>query len=335
MTARAVIHSKARDGTNEAKLAKTIATSLVPDLQVETCCLTPKTLAGIWRSDLLIVHSPLIFSFGAILVAKILCRPIVAFVWDLYPVMIYGRRYDKRIRRRIADAIERFAIWASDHLIVQSEDFTSSPSLARAKVIPFWYVPQKQQLMIPVAMDQRSRLQFAFAGQINETRGLSETITSLDNSLTRRAILNIYSSSRFNPPENLKHLEVRHCGYLPKKRLAAALCQNDIGLVSLHPGFDGPAFPSKSIDYLAAGLPIAYFGPPLPCFSALLEASHCGTTVNPGTRMDFDLVLNIHSRYASAAKMFFDRVRADPVQLKSHIALILGCRTDTLSTKEK
>ncbi|MBM1689167.1 glycosyltransferase [Sulfitobacter geojensis] len=312
-------------------MAKTIAASLVPEFQVQTDCRTFRTLARLLRSDLLIVHSPLGFSICAMLLAKLLGRPIIAFVWDLYPVRINGRRYDGRLRRKMADCIERFALWMSDHLIVQTEDFLSSPSLARAQVIPFWYVPSDLEPRKPVNFAGQQHLQFAFAGQINETRGLSEALLFIDKILNKRAILNIYSRDPFEPPDNLKRVEVRHCGYVTKEILAGSLMQHDVGLISLHPGFEGPAFPSKSLDYLAAGLPVVYFGPPLAHFSLLLETTGCGVTASASTQLNFDVTMPSETSYHAASALFFGRVRADPSRLKSHFSDVLGVQIDTSS----
>lgn len=320
MTRRVVIQSKAADGTNEANLATTIAAALAPEFDVKRIGHTPGALIDVMRSDLLIVHSSTRFSLVAIVLAKFLRRPITAVVWDLYPVTISGRRYDNRLGRKLADVLERLALWMADHLVVQTEDFRASPALARAQVIPFWYVPSDPATKESAGEDDDDLLEFAFAGQINRTRGLEETVVDLDQRLSEPASLHIYSRDPFDPPKDLKRLQVHHHGPLAKDDVVSALQRHDVGLISLNPGFDGPAFPSKSLDYLAAGLPIIYFGPALPHFSNSLTAAGCGVVATSLDKVNPALFKSPTSRYKEARNAFFNRVRADPDQLKRHCA---------------
>lgn len=329
MTARITLHSTAHDDTNEGRLADAISAALAPDYKVEKVRKRRATFSALRRSDALAIHSPLVFSISAILWAKLLRRPITAFVWDLYPVKINGRRYSKRMRRLIADFFESLALRFSDDVIVQSSDFLSSPILANAVVIPFWYEPTEPVADAIETTDVSRPLRFAFAGQINQTRGLCETVVSLDKMLNRRAVLHIYSRDPFVPPTGLRNLTVSHCGHLSKEQLAQSLAEDDIGLVSLHPGFEGPAFPSKSMDYLAAGLSIAYFGPPLAHYARLLEQTGCGISAGTNASPDFDRLRDLKGNFRDHAKSFFDQVRADPIRLKSHFASVLNTTKDT------
>lgn len=331
MSARITLHSTAHADTNEGRLATAIAAALAPDYQVEKVSTRQATLSALRGSDALAVHSPLGFSFGAILLAKLLGRPVTAFVWDLYPVKICGRRYNRRVRRLIVDLIERLALRISDNLIVQTSDFLSSPILARALVIPFWYIPPHPVARATRKPDAAGPLRFAFAGQINQTRGLTETVVSLDAMLNGPAFLHIYSRDPFEPPAGLRNLTVSQCGHLSKEQLARSLADDDIGLVSLHPGFDGPGFPSKSLDYLAAGLPIAYFGPALPQYTRLLEETDCGISAGTTVSPNFYQLRDPQGNFQQRANAFFEQVRADPARLKSHFATVIE-RTKRLST---
>ena len=323
MTILITLHSTANTDTNEGRLAASIANALAPDFQVQTVSQRYTIFSALRRSGALIVHSPLAFSIFAIFLAKLLRCPITAFVWDLYPVKINGRRYNRRVRRLIADFVERLALRLSDHLIVQTSDFLSSPVLARALVIPFWHVPPSSVARAKRNKDAADSLRFAFAGQINQTRGLTETVLSLDAMLNEEAILHIYSSDPFEPPACLRNLTIYHRGHLSTNQLARALDDDDIGLVSLHPGFDGPAFPSKSLDYLASGLPIAYFGPALTYYAKLLEQTRCGIAVRMHPSADFDHLSVSQSSFEHRVNSFFDQVRTDPVRLKSHFANVI------------
>lgn len=95
-------------------------------------------LKAIARNDLLIVHSALAYAVFYAAFARMLGKPVVALVWDHYPVTIAGRRYDPSLRRRMLDRIEGLALALCSDVIVPSRDFQEALSLARATVVPFW-----------------------------------------------------------------------------------------------------------------------------------------------------------------------------------------------------
>jgi hypothetical protein len=53
-----------------------------------------------------------------------------------------------------------------------------------------------------------------------------------------------------------------------------------LGLISLHHGLDQPGYPSKVFDYVAANLPIIYFGRHLPAFCETLTTTGIGEVLN-------------------------------------------------------
>ena len=58
------------------------------------------------------------------------------------------------------------------------------------------------------------------------------------------------------------------------------------GLISLNPKLDQPGFPSKTFDYMAAGLPVLYFGRPLPSFTQAMERCGVGLDITTMTEIN-------------------------------------------------
>jgi hypothetical protein len=97
---------------------------------------------------------------------------------------------------------------------------------------------------------------------------------------------------------------VTHHGHLSRVDLQAALRRMHFGMISISPLLYQPGFPSKTFDYLAAGLPILYLGRPLPYFTKPL--SDAGLCIALDGADGIDLVAG----YARLSKDF-DRKRED------------------------
>ncbi len=70
--------------------------------------------------------------------------------------------------------------------------------------------------------------------------------------------------------------------YVPEQELPAALAVGDLGLISLADDAVGVMSPSKLHGYLAAGVPVAYLGPPGSNVDAAIERFACGVRVGHG-----------------------------------------------------
>lgn len=233
----------------------------------------------IWRCDLLIVHSPLIFSALHIMISRILRRPVVGLIWDKYPVTLNKVRFDKSLRRRILDLIENSALKMCSHVIVPSSDFLAAKSLKHAIVLPFW-TPIRYEARREATSRVGDRPKILFAGQINRTRDLVSAFAHLTSLLGNRFELLVASSDPL-PPSLEARENITYLGFLERAALFATMKSCDFGLVSLSPGFDGPGFPSKTFAYLSAGLPCIYYGKPLPHYTSALQDSGVGFDIGP------------------------------------------------------
>jgi hypothetical protein len=71
-------------------------------------------------------------------------------------------------------------------------------------------------------------------------------------------------------------LAVVERGELAPDELQRELRELDAGWVSLDPGFELPAFPSKAMAYICAGIPVLFCGPPLPGYRRWLLGTGLG-----------------------------------------------------------
>lgn len=274
-------------------------------------------LRAIVRCDVLIVHSPLAFAFIYVVFARLWGKKVLGLVWDHYPVTLKGHRYDSSIRRRLLDFMENRAIALCTHLLVPSEDFLEADRFARAQVLPFWL-----PIDLPQAGHDKSDadlLRVIFAGQVNATRGLEQAYAELEGHFGDNFVLQV--ASRDVLPETLsdKH-NVEHLGFLSRDALRSVLQECDCGLVALSEHFDGPGLPSKTWEYLAAGLPCIFVGKSLPHFAQALTDSGAGRVLTRDTRGKIALRdLKGRPLNASAVKKFSGYFELDRVRLAAHL----------------
>lgn len=276
--------------------------------------------------DTLIVHSPLVSVVFYVVFARLLGKKVLGLVWDHYPVTLGGRRYDPAVRRRLLDFMENLAIAMCTHLLVPSEDFLEADRLARAHVVPFW-LPVDPAL--PANGTKNSdMLRVIFAGQVNATRGLEQAYAELHEHFAGSFVLEVASCDPL--PEGLSDKDnVKHLGFLGKEELYDVMRQCDCGLVALSPNFDGPGLPSKTWDYLAAGLPCVFIGRSLPYYARALTLSGVGCVLTPATRGTLRIKeMKRNALEASAVTRFSSHFQLDSALFAAHLHSLSDLSSD-------
>ncbi|QKE85632.1 glycosyltransferase [Arthrobacter sp. NEB 688] len=251
-----------------------------------------QNLRRLWRSDVLVVHTALSLSLVAIVAARLLKRPVVAFVWDIYPA---STRIAGNIRNpvllRMYDVMERAATRSATRLLVPSEDylpFLPRAARSRALLYPLWPTgPMTGETSVrdwPVPV-----LSVAFAGQINGIRGLDGAVRQTLESAPEGVGVQLHIYSKDPTPDVLeqmaesdRRLSVVHHGFMGARELETELTTHHLGLVTLDPAFDLPAFPSKIAAYLSAGLPVLYVGRRMPALERVLTEAGIGGVASSG-----------------------------------------------------
>lgn len=223
------------------------------------------------RTDVLVVHSSLAFNLFPILTARLLRRPVLAFVWDIFPdsSRVAGR-LDNKLVLWLYARLEQLACHLASAVVVPSADYV--PALARwdraAEVVPHW--PIDPLLSPGPGSGNLGILRVGFAGRIDGFRALDSAIDMLVERWTGdRLELNLFTSD--DPPQALvdragsdDRFDLITHGFLPPEVLQERLRAMDVGWVCLAPDFPLPAFPSKTMAYLSAGLPVVFSGPEMP-----------------------------------------------------------------------
>lgn len=264
---RHIVHT-APNGTVHGSRVKKILNHIVCDLRR-----WPKVLS----SDTIILHSYSALSLPTVLLARLLIKRIVVIQWDTYPITIDGQTLGGFFRKTF-DRLELFLVGISTRIVIPSEDFRAFVRHHDISVMPLWPSVPLGRVSGYAVPAEGQPIRLAFVGQAGLTRGLPHAIARLGRESSAFFELHIFSPK---PPEQglsdiAPNLRVVPRGYIGRSELLAALDELDFGLISLHPGMGQPGFPSKTFDYVAAGLPVIYTGRPLPAFTALLERTGVG-----------------------------------------------------------
>lgn len=272
-------------------------------------------IGALSAADVLMVHTPFLYASVLVFVARYVFRkPVVGILWDCYPVTLGGSRYDRSMKRRLLDGIENWILRRCSRIVVPSTDFLQDPRLSGAEVVPLWH-----PVSIGDAVGESSsadRLNVVFAGQINRTRGLVEAVEALRQATDGRFVLKIASSDPL--PDALAHdPRVEHLGFLARAELRKVISAADCGLVCLATQFDGPGFPSKTYDYLEAGIPCLYHGKRLEHYLRVMEASGAGLVLDPtpGHLVDHRKLKSLKKTMSRSAQSFSDEFQLDAMAL--------------------
>ncbi len=263
-------------------------------------------------ADIVVIHSPFISNFPAAIMAWLLRRRLIAFIWDSYPSLIAGKLFDRRPVRRLYDLVEILVLRLVSRKIVQTSDFFIDKNFIGAEVIPFW-TGLDEPSSAPVAVRAAGApMSIVFAGHIDETRGVAQALHHLDRILQGRAEVHLFSrdSAKDLLAPKYRNITVRHHGFLPRSELSARMERFDFGLIALHPELDVPGFPSKTLDYLSASLPVLYCGRPLPAFTDILEKSGAGVVISDLSTLNLAQLARRFNDMVEARRSFEDMINA-------------------------
>lgn len=250
-------------------------------------------LKHILWADIVLAHATSAPAIALLCAARLLRRKVIIFQWDIYPTTIAGVRRKNKLIHRLLYKAEDICLALADRIVVPSDDFAEYSKAWKTVILPLW--PPTNASLHP--FERRALgdgpVHIAFAGQINETRGLVECIAHFAIHSPTPIVLHLFSGNRL-PPDfgGAAHstIQIEEHGVLPREELQARLTQMHFGLVSLNPRMDQPGFPSKTFDYLQSGLPILYFGRLLPGYTSDIEKFGIGIDITKEEYIDLRVI---------------------------------------------
>lgn len=261
-------------------------------------------IGDIFRCKLLVVHSSLAKVYFLILFAALLQKKIVAIIWDEYPVLLNGKRYDDRLIRRVADLLEKVALSHCDSIVVPTSDFFRDQAPLKITVIPFWPICQMGAVKHP-RQNKEPLLKFIFSGQINATRDVESCLAKIREMTNIPVIFFLASPGPLSPSLEACN-DVVFLGNLSESELRERYLDCDFGLISLARTFRGAGFPSKTFQYVSSGLPCLFYGPPMPSFSDIIEKSGVGLHLDNIEYIDLKLQRNMTDNFEKKIRCFIE-----------------------------
>lgn len=272
-------------------------------------------------AEVVVLHTSVIFNAWEIVTARLRGKRVAVIYWDSYPESFNAlERRKSRVGSLLFGAVERWLLRRCDVLLPPSEDYL--PHLHKllpgveARVLRMWmFTP----VTGPIQPDRGDApVEIGFAGAVNPIRGLDHAVRRISEAMAGPISFHTYgrTAPKLGLPATGARVTHVHHGFIPPDAIMERLAGHDFGLVSLHPGFPLPAFPSKTLSYVGAGLPILYVGPELPDYQALLAELGIGITLGPAGPADLAaLAERLRDAMTEAQTRALEKLALDEAQL--------------------
>lgn len=252
--------------------------------------------------DLIITFSPAwIFSPIVAEVKRVGAGALLVY-WDFFPrhqieLGILPRGGVEWVARRLETAavlkMDRIGLMTVEYCTAFLKEFPGVPS-SRLAILPLWSSagqidPAPGSVGEVWAALRREGPLVVFGGQLTEGRGFDELLDAASE-LTRRglrAVFIVAGDGRLREVYERRALErglscVRFIGRLPRVEYFGLLSVADLALVLTASNVDAPSFPSKTVDYACAGLPIVASTDEGGGFGRVLEEYDAGVWIRGG-----------------------------------------------------
>lgn len=221
------------------------------------------------------------------------CKSIM-ILWDFFPVHHVQIGRIPRLLALPFYHLEKFNISRYDHVGLMSrynkiyfDRYFRLPKVSRF-ILPIWGSAKTSLEIHPRKRD--GVINIVFGGQLCKGRGIEQI---LDLAETNRNLANHCHITIIGDGPLYAYIQERVTsqrlslltlsGRVSREDYAKLLQQFDFGLVITTPDVDVPTFPSKSIDYMVAGLPIIACVEESTDFgSYIAEIANCGIAVTAG-----------------------------------------------------
>ena len=243
------------------------------------------------------MHSSFGFSVDLIVLGKFFGKKTIGYTWDEYPISFSHKKLNRSFKIKTIDFISASTQKLIDTLVVPSKDFKSS-NKPDTKIFPLW--PVNEQIVsrkLINRVENNEAIKIAFAGTINETRGLDMFIKHLNLISETPIELHVFSreDNALHDLKSTSKVKIIGRGFYSSIELRELLSSMHFGLVSLHPNFNSAAFPSKTHEYISCNIPIMYFGPRLQHYIKLIESTGVGYDI---TEVKTDNLARTHEKIA-------------------------------------
>ncbi len=240
-------------------------------------------LRAIWSADIIVVHTSVLFFAAEILGARLLGKRVKSIFWDSYPASFTVLKPISLRTRLLCPyrLCEAELLRLCHQVLLPNSDYdraVASMGVMHTAYLPLWPTVARTMPDRDQCRHSDGAIHVAFTGAANPIRGLQNAINILLQHTQTPIVLHLYGRQfpQLETDRGPGKITIRHHGFVAPDILATQISKMDAGLVSLHPEFDLPAFPSKIVSYISTGLPILYVGPQQPALQHFLESTNIG-----------------------------------------------------------
>lgn len=266
------------------------------------------------KYDLLITTSPCTACASAIMLSHLVAKKSLLIYWDFFP--IHNQQISnkvptilmpilKKIEKMLVNSFSDVACMSPANLLFFDKYFDSNPKQNRF-ILPIWtsYLKLEKSIKQPLFDSSvygygNSNIIVTFGGQLVEGRGLETLIKAIKIarlSNNKIKLLVCGDGQLRDMVEDFSSEEPLACSYLgklPREEYLNVLSYSDIGVVATVENVDSPTYPSKSLDYMAASIPIVASVEKKSDFGLVLESNNFGLSCDAGNSKALAKLLTI------------------------------------------
>ena len=252
------------------------------------------------RYDLLITTSPCTACASAIVLSHLVSKKSLLIYWDFFP--IHNQQISnkvpvllmpmlKNIEKKLVNSFSDVACMSPANLVFFDKYFDLNPKQNRF-ILPIWtsYLRLEKSIKKPLFESSiyEDNIIVTFGGQLVEGRGLETLIEAIkiarvsNNKIKLVVCGDGQLSSIVEDFCREEPLACSYLGKLPREEYLNVLSYSDIGVVATIENVDSPTYPSKSLDYMAASIPIVASVEKNSDFGLVLEENNFGLSCDAG-----------------------------------------------------
>ena len=259
------------------------------------------------KFDLSLSNSPCSALWASLPLLKLISKRNKLIYWDFFPIHNFQIRSAPNFIIPPLKLLESNLVNLFDSIGCMSPAcveffhlYFTSIAKSKVSVVPIWSsVDYRSSSLVSDDLVCPDKINFIFGGQLTHGRDLLELCQSFIH------------ASQFNPKITLNicgtgplldqilylshnHKSLNYLGQFPRSVYLSLLKSCDVGVISILTKGTAPAYPSKSLDYMASSLPILAFTDSFSDFSSVVNQESLGIAVNSGVSSEkVDAILRL------------------------------------------
>lgn len=254
------------------------------------------------KYDLLITTSPCTACASAITFAHLVSKKSLLIYWDFFP--IHNQQISnkvpiplmpvlKKLEKVLVNGFSDVACMSPANLSFFDKYFGLNPKQNRF-ILPIWtsYLKLEQSIDTPLrdsSIYTNNDIIVTFGGQLVEGRGIETLIKAIKIARLHNSRIKLIVcgdgrlQSIVEDYSNDDPLACNYLGKLSRDEYLNVLSYSDVGVVATIENVDCPTYPSKSLDYMAASIPIVASVEKNSDFGLVLESNNFGLSCDAGS----------------------------------------------------